>query len=898
CTFELLSVTGQTLTVGGSHQLTVKDLDVRASSVVSNAGALVATEVRVAAGKTLGFAGDCGVCASKVAGSGAVAVLSGATLSLTGANSYSGGTAISGTLNNVAGATFGSGLVSVLAGGSLDLNGADFTSALTLAGGTVLNSVAPVAPATAPKLAGNLTLTADSAIEVAHAIVLGSGSSAPKTLNLGGFKLTKRGVADVSLNGINTNGTVGGTLSVGAGSVTWETNLALPLATIEVATGATFKIGESATGANWSAEFAGLKGTGSVDLADLKTLKLSGAGAYAFTGTLTRRNADLVIEKSAMGAQSIGALPTVGTAADLRGVNLTVAAGSLDLASAATNVVELLSLTGGTLTNNGAGAVTVQSAEMSSGSVLFLPSAVGTARTARPLAISKAAVSVANFTLAADGIIQYKAIEDFNKWFPKGFISDYAQLTVELTDVDGLTAAMTFPYTFKLLGVPESATIQAIKGTNSEFVLIDGLSVTLTSPLAFDVTLPRATHHYTFDRTLADSGSGGVTLNGEGGSWTDSDAGQALVMGTPYNGVTLANVGTFTVSAMIRGGTIPEKGLFFGLGNINSRTLLVYRGAGDTICIGTAPNNTAATELFRVPAPNLGIASRLVTLTRQNNRLTLFLDGERIGDVAFADAIGSLGFQVGKIHGGLFNSGLKDGTGGVMDDLRIYKNVAFGKSSVQRVLAEIATLHRWHTAALPAEAFNPAATDWKLADGTSGRYDAIPSGDRGRATALVTFTQPVALAEVMRSMASLTALSVAVDGAALTVTPTSLAAMVPIAKPASVANVGFVNPITIDLQHVKAALVAAWLADPTLELGLLQGRATGALTVLNAPEGFTFTLDPRADGFTYVKMSSTLFTGLAPSIAVNFQGGNSNFLAEETLYGLSGVQVLGKHWNV
>lgn len=240
-----------------------------------------------------------------ITGTGGVTKTGSGTLTLSGANTYSGATTVNG--GTLAG-SIGSGDLAVATGATYDLGGAN-RSVTTLSG------------------AGSITLGANSLITNSTVNSTFSGAIS----GAGGF--TKDGTSTLTLSGANT---YSGPTTVTAGSLTGSVSNS----DLSVATGATYDLG----GANRSV--AALSGAGSVVLGSntLTTnssasstfsgaisgtggLTKDGAGSLALSGANTYTGATTVSAGTLSGAISSGDLSVAsGATYDLGGADRSVAA--------------------------------------------------------------------------------------------------------------------------------------------------------------------------------------------------------------------------------------------------------------------------------------------------------------------------------------------------------------------------------------------------------------------------------------------------------------------------------------------------------------------------------------------------------------------------------------------
>jgi autotransporter-associated beta strand protein len=287
--------------------------------------------------------------------------------SLTGANSYGGGTAIDGGTLTLSGATAsaGTGAITIAAGTTLDLiGGAVVNSAVSNQGGTLANSLGGAT------LSGAMTLAADSMIQVD-----GSGLTigAPIGESGGSFGLTKLGAGNLTLSA-STSSSYSGATIVSAGSlITGVANQIGDASAVTVMNGASLSLGGNET-------LGSLAGGGTVNLSTHKLTTgvngatttfagvIGGSGAFAKSGvgTLTLSGANTYT-----GATTVnqGTLATAGgdNIADASAV--TVASGatlSLDGNPAHQDTVASLDLAG---TLNGAGTLSAATYVLHDGAV-------------------------------------------------------------------------------------------------------------------------------------------------------------------------------------------------------------------------------------------------------------------------------------------------------------------------------------------------------------------------------------------------------------------------------------------------------------------------------------------------------------------------------------------------
>jgi fibronectin-binding autotransporter adhesin len=414
--------TGTTAISAGTLNVTGTLSDSTAVTVASGATYIVGANDTVA---SIAGAGNVTLAANLTAGSTPDTTFSGVmsgtgnftkagtgTLTLSGANDYSGTTTVlAGTLlishNTGLGTTAGG--TTVNSGATLDLyNVIVGAEAVTLAGGTLKDVTS--------SLAGNITLTADSTLEA------GSGD----TLTLSGvisgdYGFTKTGTGTVVLSNHNT---YTGTTAISAGTLNVTGTLSDSTA-VTVASGATYIVGANDTvasiagagnvtlaanltaGSTPDTTFSGvMSGTGNFTKAGTGTLTLSGANDYSGTTTISAGQTIL------SGAGTLGLTTnnlTLENAAvlDLQ-KSLIVANLVMTSANAITNSTGISTLTvggtsslAGTITTTGTqtytGAVTLDAAltlTTTNGAVLFSSTIDNASATPRALTISTGSANV------------------------------------------------------------------------------------------------------------------------------------------------------------------------------------------------------------------------------------------------------------------------------------------------------------------------------------------------------------------------------------------------------------------------------------------------------------------------------------------------------------------------
>lgn len=253
---ELTIEGGGTVTLAGEQTLTVKDTLFVVTDVASSATVVAAPKVSLVQGYTLSLTGGNLPAATTYSGDG--------TLAITGSVTYA------------TGATIEAPFV-VATGGTLDLAGQTLTSPVTLQGGTLANASETRA------YARKVTLAADSKIVCdGGALTLSSGTNARDELTLGGHTLTKTGNAEFAIEGADL---AAGTLDIQAGSFCLSATDGGDCA----CSNTTLKFSESSSYTVYG--WVGIAGTVTVDVADGKTLALSGNFTFKGDGNLKKTGA-------------------------------------------------------------------------------------------------------------------------------------------------------------------------------------------------------------------------------------------------------------------------------------------------------------------------------------------------------------------------------------------------------------------------------------------------------------------------------------------------------------------------------------------------------------------------------------------------------------------------------
>jgi len=237
------------------------------------------------------IAGVAGVVALSKSGAG--------TLTLSGSNSYSGGTTVSdGTLQIGNANALGTGGLTI-SGGALDLNGNNVSvPAFSGAGGTVTNTVA-----------GTATFTANISGASSYAGSIADGA--------GVVALTKSGAGTLALTGNNSH-SGGTTLSSGSLQIGNANALGTGGLTVNGGTLDLYGNSVSVTG------FSGAGGTVTNTVPGSSTLITSVSGSSAYTGNITDGAGSVIVDKQNTGELILsGSIQMTGLTAEAGSVQLT-----------------------------------------------------------------------------------------------------------------------------------------------------------------------------------------------------------------------------------------------------------------------------------------------------------------------------------------------------------------------------------------------------------------------------------------------------------------------------------------------------------------------------------------------------------------------------------------------
>ena len=295
--------------------------------------------ISLASGSTLSFGSSVSQTLSGViSGDGDVEKVTSAasTLTLSGDNTYTGGTNVSagylqsGSSSGASPPTsgpFGTATVTVASGAVLDVNGQTVGNAINLSGtgisenGALINS-----HATAATISGDITLAAHTSVGGAHAVTLSGAISGT------GINFTKVGASTYTLSNTNTY-TGDTTISAGTLKLTGNLNSATDLV---IAPSATLDLQAALTAATLDLDgtISNTAGTSSLIISGTANLggSITTTGTQTYTGAVTLSGGDRILQGSTV---NFG-----GTITGTGSHDLTVT-GNLDLDDAMTSVVDL-----------------------------------------------------------------------------------------------------------------------------------------------------------------------------------------------------------------------------------------------------------------------------------------------------------------------------------------------------------------------------------------------------------------------------------------------------------------------------------------------------------------------------------------------------------------------------
>lgn len=423
--------------------------------------------------------------------------------------------------------------------------------------------------------------------------------------------------------------------------------------------------------------------------------------------------------------------------------------------------------------------------------------------------------------------------------------------------------------------------------------------------------LAEADHRYAFDSgTLEDTGSADTkaTLTDEGdpaygdvSAETGVSGDQALTQGTPYSVLSLPD-GAWTVTAVMKTGSVPENTLLWAFGSRTESKLTVSAGSRpDEIVLSTATSDVAVTPLVSVQVPGIGERFSLLGIGRSGSVLTVTVNGRPVATAEWPLTGAVSNFQIGSIFAGVGSSGLtrlSGTTGYELADFRVF-NRTLSDAAYNAVCAGAFRLLRRREAATAAEALSTAdGAPWQSPDGLTAAYP-TDAAVAATLTAEAVVTGTATLESVLEAVqeATLTAAQLTVHGDALTYTPTGLEGLTGYTLPAS-APLWLSGSLTVTLSDtLMQQFVAAWLSDPsTTAIPLGPAPIYAAVSVPGLPAGFSPKLTETAEGTTALTLESD--TGALRFGQLNMRIGNATYAALEagTDYGLKGWTVPGRLW--
>ena len=604
---------------------------------------------------------------SAISNSSAVAVDSGATLtlsanetigSLAGAGSvalgsYTLSTGASGASTTFSGVLSGSGNLAKGGSGTLTLSGANtYTGTTSISGGTLsVTDATNIGSGTLTIDLGTLAITGTGA-SFANAITAGTGGATISVSNTatltgvvgGSGALTKTGTGTLTLSGTNTYSGVTtvstGTLAVSGASAIADTGA------VTVSSGATLELGAAETIGSLSGAgsvtlgghtltvnlsggattFSGaIGGTGGLTKTGTGTLTLSGANTYTGAttvsgGFLTTLGGSAIGDSSAVTVESgatliLAAAETIGSLAGAGSVTLldTLTTGADNSTSSFSGV---LSGTGG-LTKTGTGTLTLS----------------GTSTYAGPTTVSAGTLLVA------------------------GALNGTSGMTVASGATLGGTGSIFAAGSSSTLTVASGATLApGIAGTNNGIgtLTVNG-NLSMSGTLAVEIA---GTAAGSYDQVIV---SGGVTLSSGSSAVTMTRVNGFAAANSSYTVINQTGAGAVsqTLSGLAQGATMTSSGDLYtvdyvgGTGNdlvlnatvnptVSSVTATTADGtykAGSTITI-TVTFNRAVT-VTGTPSLGLGITGRSATYSGGSGTTTLTFtytvqDGDNTTDLDYA----------------------------------------------------------------------------------------------------------------------------------------------------------------------------------------------------------------------------------------------------------------------
>ena len=628
------------------------------------------------------------VLSNLISGSGNLVLTGPGNLTLTAANSYEGGTTLSGGRLVLSGSTAqaGTGGINLSGGAGLDINnGAVVANAVSSDGGTVGNSLG------LGTLAGNLLLNADTTLSSAGDGLTVSGVVSGGTSPSG---LIKTGAGTVTLTGANFFGGAtlvnAGTLVAGAGAALGSSlgsslgsRLSGSLGSTTVSSGATLVInnvnigaealnlagsGVAGAGALQASGGAAVVG-GSVTLAANTTL--GGTGNLNLAGSIDDGGQRLSLTKVGSGTVTLSAASSyTGTTAVLAGSvalgvdnalasssALVVDGGTLNVASH-NNTVASVALRSGTLAGSGGLLSSSADFDLQSGTVsAALGGSVGLNKTGTGTVTLSGANNFSGSTTVNAGVLALGA----SNVLPAGlrvnggtldlasFSDTVSSLILQGGTIAGSSGVLSSSTNFDLRSGTVSATLGGSSGLNKA---------------GTDTVTLAGTNTYTGATTV----SAGRLVLDAAGSLADSGA-LAVSSGAAFSLGGRERIGTLTLAGTLDGGgTLSASTYSLNGGQVNANL-----GTGALSAAGSNQINgtVAATSIdLNAGSLNLGAGNRLTgtpTLTLAGGTLMSLSGNESIstlsgnGNIALGSNTLSTGSAASSSFGGVIS-----GSGGLV----------------------------------------------------------------------------------------------------------------------------------------------------------------------------------------------------------------------------------------
>ena len=616
------------------------------------------------------------VLSNLISGSGNLLLTGPGNLTLTAANSYAGGTTLSGGRLVLSGSTAqaGTGGINLSGGAGLDINnGAVVANAVSSDGGTVGNSLG------LGTLAGNLMLNADTTLSSAGDGLTVSGVVSGGTSPSG---LIKTGAGTVTLTGANFFGGAtlvnAGTLVAGAGaalgssqgSTTVSSGATLVINNVNIGAEALNLAGSGVAGAGALQASGGAAVVGgSVTLAANTTL--GGTGNLNLAGSIDDGGQRLSLTKVGSGTVTLSAASSyTGTTAVLAGSvalgvdnalasssALVVDGGTLNVASH-NNTVASVALRSGTLAGSGGLLSSSADFDLQSGTVsAALGGSVGLNKTGTGTVTLSGANNFSGSTTVNAGVLALGA----SNVLPAGlrvnggtldlasFSDTVSSLILQGGTIAGSSGVLSSSTNFDL----RSGTVSATLGGSS------GLNKT-----GADTVTLAGTNTYTGATTV----SAGRLVLDAAGSLADSGA-LAVSSGAAFSLGGRERIGTLTLAGTLDGGgTLSASTYSLNGGQVNANL-----GTGALSAAGSNQINgtVAATSIdLNAGSLNLGAGNRLTgtpTLTLAGGTLMSLSGNESIstlsgnGNIALGSNTLSTGSAASSSFGGVIS-----GSGGLV----------------------------------------------------------------------------------------------------------------------------------------------------------------------------------------------------------------------------------------